>query len=165
MHFPTDFKGQVVLLDFWATWCGPCMAELPNVVEAYKEYHSKGFEIVGISLDKDPAAVRAFSRLRKITWPMVCDGKEWNAEVAKLYRVRGIPAMWLVDGDTGKILATSDSLRGEGALARAIEAALVVKEQERMKSGGSGETPATPTTPTTPATPGTPAAGDASQPK
>ena len=135
-----DLTGQVLVLDFWATWCGPCIRELPNVIEAYDKYKEDGFEIVGISLDDDPAKVRAFSRQRSTAWPMVADGKGWKAEVGQLYRVRSIPAMWLVDGDTGKILATSDTLRGDGALEQAIQAALVVKERERMKQGeGAGE--------------------------
>jgi thiol-disulfide isomerase/thioredoxin len=136
LNFPGDFNGKVVLLDFWATWCGPCIRELPNVIEAYDKYKDDGFEIVGISLDDDPSKVRAFSRQRSIAWPMVSDGKGWKAEVGQLYRVRSIPAMWLVDGDTGKILATSDTLRGEGALEQAIQAALVVKERAKMKQGG-----------------------------
>lgn len=133
LNFPADFAGKVVLLDFWATWCGPCIRELPHVSDAYEKYKKDGFEILGISLDDDPAKVRAFSRQRALTWPMISDGKGWQAELAQLYRVRSIPAMWLVDADTGRILATNDTLRGEGALANAVQAALIAKEQQRIK--------------------------------
>lgn len=153
IRFPSDFKGKVVLLDFWATWCGPCIRELPNVIAAYDQYKNDGFEILGISLDDDATKVRSFARQRSITWPMIADGKGWQAELGQLYRVRGIPAMWLVDGDTGKILATGETLRGEGAIARAVQAALVVKEQARIRDAQAAPPATTPATTPAP-TPG-----------
>jgi peroxiredoxin len=128
VKFPNDYKGKVVLLDFWATWCGPCVAEIPNVVQAYEKYHEKGFEVLGISLDKEDSEQKlaAFTKKKDMPWPQVYDGKFWQAEVAKLYGINSIPHMLLVDGDTGVILADK-TIRGE-ALAPAIEKALASKK-------------------------------------
>ena len=93
----SDFHGKVVLLDFWATWCEPCMAELPNVKEIYKKYHDRGFEIIGISLDTNESALRSELQKQGITWPQYYDGKGWDNQIAALYRVFAIPATFLLD--------------------------------------------------------------------
>jgi thiol-disulfide isomerase/thioredoxin len=92
-----NMRGKVVLIDFWATWCGPCVAELPNVLKAYKELHPKGFEIVGISLDSDKAELEAFVKEKGMEWPQYFDGKGWKNEIATTHDIHSIPAMWLVD--------------------------------------------------------------------
>ncbi len=103
-------KSQYLLIDFWASWCSPCRAENPNVVEAYKKFNEKGFDVFGVSLDKDKEQWLEAIEKDELTWTHVSDLKGWGNEAAKLYAVRGIPANLLVD-NTGKIIAKQ--LRGE----------------------------------------------------
>jgi thiol-disulfide isomerase/thioredoxin len=98
------YKGKVVLVDFWATWCGPCMAELPNVLKAYQKYHDKGLEIVGINLDRDKETLQRFLKKNEMTWAQFFDGKVWQGAMPEKYGIIGIPTMYLLDKD-GRILA------------------------------------------------------------
>jgi thiol-disulfide isomerase/thioredoxin len=95
-------KGKVVLIDFWATWCKPCIAEMPNVIKLHKEYKDAGFEIVGVSLDRDKAAFESYISRNGMDWPQQFDGKGWGNEIAAKYKVRSIPATYLLDRE-GKI--------------------------------------------------------------
>jgi peroxiredoxin len=99
---PQMYKGRVLLLDFWATWCGPCLQEMPNVIDVYKKYKKDGFEIVGISLDRNRSALDRYLEKNDIKWPQYYDGKFWNNEVSTLYGVKAIPATFLID-KKGKI--------------------------------------------------------------
>lgn len=97
-------KGNYVLIDFWASWCPPCRAEMPNLVEAYKQYHKKGFEIVGVSLDSKQENWEKGIKDLGITWPQLSDLKGWKNAGAALYGVNSIPATFLIDPQ-GKIIA------------------------------------------------------------
>ena len=111
-------KNKYVLIDFWASWCGPCRAEMPTVVKAYADYHQKGFEVVGVSLDNQKEAwVKAIAQL-KMPWPQMSDLKGWESKGAQVYNVRSIPANVLVD-QQGKIVAKD--LRGEDLLNKLAE--------------------------------------------
>ena len=100
-----DWRGKVVLVDFWASWCPDCLREMPDVLTAYHQYHDKGFEVVGVSMDHDKAAMLAFLKKHDIPWPQQYDGQAWDSSVAVKYGVKGIPEMWLVDRN-GHVIAT-----------------------------------------------------------
>jgi peroxiredoxin len=118
-----NYKGKVVLLDFWATWCGPCVHELPNVIKTYEANHKKGFEIIGISLDKDQEKLASFTKEKNMTWVQYFDGLVWQNKLATKYGVNSIPATYLLDGQ-GTIIGKD--LRGE-ALDAAVVKALAKK--------------------------------------
>lgn len=103
-------KRKVILIDFWATWCAPCMAEIPHLKDYYEEFKDKGFEIVGISLDKDKAIAEQYIKNENVRWKIACSGKGWNDGTALKFGVDEIPCYWLVDK---KGILREYGLRGE----------------------------------------------------
>lgn len=102
-----SYRGKVVLVDYWATWCGPCLQELPNVKANYKKYHSKGFEVVAVNLDESRKAVERFVAQEKLPWPQLFDEKKgttWNHPMALYYAINSVPTAILVDKD-GKVVS------------------------------------------------------------
>lgn len=111
----SKFKGKVVLVDFWATWCGPCIAELPNVKECYNKYHDKGFDVVGISLDQGRDVLEKFIEKEKLPWTQLFEddvhkGEGWSHPMVRYYGINAIPAAILLDKE-GKVV--SMAARGE----------------------------------------------------
>lgn len=105
-----NYKGKVVLVDFWATWCMPCLMEMPNVINTYQKYHDKGFEIIGVSLDVDQQKLLNFTKENNMPWQQFFDGQRFNNALAVKYGVQGIPMTFLLDRN-GKIIGKD--LRGE----------------------------------------------------
>ena len=135
IDFPKDYAGKLVMLDFWATWCGPCIGEIPNMKEAYSNWHDEGFEILGISFDRPnmEEKIKKFTEDRELPWSQIYDGKYWDATLGRMHDVSGIPFVLLVDGDTHKILATAKELRGKG-LSDFIGEQLKKKESQKDSS-------------------------------
>ncbi len=117
-----DYRGRALLIDFWATWCGPCIAEVPALRAVYEKYKAQGFEVLGVSLDDEDtqAGVPAFVKRNKMNWRHICDGQGWATPIARQYGVRSIPFTVLVGRD-GKIAAVN--VRG-AALDAAVREAL-----------------------------------------
>ena len=117
----SKLEGKVVLVDFWATWCGPCRKELPNVKRNYEKYHARGFEVVGVSLDTDADALQAFLAKEQIRWPVLVGndqtGAGWETPLVIYYGVQSVPTAILVD-QQGKVVSLN--ARGEN-LARRLE--------------------------------------------
>jgi thiol-disulfide isomerase/thioredoxin len=106
----SKMKGKVVLIDFWATWCMPCVGEIPHVKEAYDKNHAKGFEIVGVSLDQEKGSLTEFVSGHNMAWPQYFDGEGWDNKLAGQFGITSIPAMWLIDkkGNLRDLHARSD---------------------------------------------------------
>lgn len=113
-----ELRGHIVLLDFWASWCGPCLAEVPNLKVIYEKYHSKGLEILSVSLDEKEAVWKSAIERKALTWHHVSSLKGWKCPVAKRFKVIGIPRMYIIDPQ-GKIIA--QDLRGEKLAAKMDE--------------------------------------------
>ena len=125
-------QGKYVLLDFWATWCGPCRAEMPSVVKLYQDKHADGFEIIGISFDTDKQKVVAYTKEAGMTWPQYFDGKGWENDLGRKYGISSIPTTFLVDK---KGVLRVINLRGK-KLAERVDVLLKEKVEGPPKSVG-----------------------------
>jgi thiol-disulfide isomerase/thioredoxin len=114
------WKGKVVLVDFWATWCKPCVRTMPGVIAAYGKYHASGFEVVGISLDQDLDDLTGFIKENQMPWPEICDGQGWDTPNAAKLAIHGIPAPFLIAQDGTLIAADLDGQDLDDAIAKAL---------------------------------------------
>jgi thiol-disulfide isomerase/thioredoxin len=117
----STLRGKVVLIDFWATWCPPCVEEAPALAAAFEKFHGQGFEIVGISLDEDKADLEKFTAENKMPWPQFFDGKGWENELAQRFKIQSVPTMWLLNRE-GKLVDPAPRGRLEEAIAAALAA-------------------------------------------
>ena len=113
-----QLKGKVVLMDFWATWCGPCCKAMPEVKKAYDTYKERGFEVIGFSLDKDLAAMNRYTQKEGLPWPQYFDGKGCENEVAKRFHVYSIPRFLILDRAG---VVRHDSMENHGDLLEAVK--------------------------------------------
>ena len=122
-----DYRGKLLLIDFWATWCSPCLQELPGLRDAYAKYHDRGLEILSVSLDYSRSTptekYRAWTVANGMNWRHVYDQKDWKGPLPKGFFIYSIPAPFLIGRD-GRPVAAGDELRGD-RLAKAIEKALM----------------------------------------
>jgi peroxiredoxin len=132
-----DYRGKVLLLEFWATWCGPCVAELENIRATYNLCHDRGFDVLGVSLDENPAAVRQFAQEYQVPWRQIVNRGDAERDIVALYGVDRIPASFLIDSD-GKVQWVD--LRG-GSLCGAVEELLGRKERREQHTLSKGAVP------------------------
>jgi peroxiredoxin len=142
----SQYKGKVVLIDFWATWCMPCVIELPEIQKAYDKFHDQGFQVVGVSLDDDKDRLKEFVQQKKLPWPQYFDGKAWENKLAVKYGVAFTPTTFLIDRD-GKIikqLNPGDDLDKEiaQALNKSSPTPQAAPQTEAKKNAGDIQSPA-----------------------
>jgi thiol-disulfide isomerase/thioredoxin len=122
LTLPKDLLGKVLVIDFWATWCGPCIREIPHMLEVYAKYKPKGVEFVGISLDRAGSKdmLAKFVKTRKMNWIHTFSGKGWDDPTAGVYGVRGIPSIWVI-GKDGKVVSSNARSNLEGTIEKALK--------------------------------------------
>ena len=134
-----SLKGRVVIIDFWATWCGPCVAEMPKMMQLYAQYHDRGVEFIGVSLDR-PEETGGLDRLKEfvkkngIPWPQYYQGHYWQSEFSTSWGINAIPKVFVVDPE-GKLY----SVEGRGNLETMIPQLLRKASAPGERSGSGGE--------------------------
>ena len=113
-----DYRGKVILIDFWAVWCGPCLGEIPKIKAVYEKYYDKGFDVIGVSLDEDETTLRTYIKENEMPWRHIFDGQKWSGHLVEQYGVRSIPAPFLIDRE-GKVI----SVKARGRLLDELVAA------------------------------------------
>jgi thiol-disulfide isomerase/thioredoxin len=121
LKLPDDLLGKVVVIDFWASWCQPCIAEIPNLKGLYAKYKPKGVEFVGISIDQKQADLEAFLKTQKLEWVQTYSGMFWEDPTARRYGVDSIPRMWVV-GKDGKVFTDDAWGKVDWAIEKALKA-------------------------------------------
>lgn len=133
IKFPEAYKGKVVLLDFWATWCPPCRKEIPYLVKAWDKHHESAFDILGVSLDGSrrisAEKVTDFTKDKGMKWEQVYENVE---ALGGPYNIQFIPTAFLIDGDTGTILAMGDDLHGD-ELMKTVDKHVKAKVEQKSK--------------------------------
>ena len=115
-----DYRGKVVLFDFWAVWCPPCIVEMPNVKRVYNIYKDQGFDIIGVSLDTDETRLRNYLKVNNIPWRQIFSGQKWNSPLAQKYHIRSIPAPWLIARDGTLISREARGVKLERLVVKAL---------------------------------------------
>ena len=116
-----QYRGKVVLLDFWAVWCGPCLTEMPNVKKVYETYKNEGFDVIGVNLDTDETRLRNYLKKNDISWRQIFSGQKWKSPLAEQYHIRSIPAPWLIDRDGTLISREARGVKLERLVAEALK--------------------------------------------
>ena len=116
-----QYRGKVVLLDFWAVWCGPCITEMPNVKRVYNTYRDRGFDIIGVSLDTDEARLRNYLKKNNIRWRQIFSGQKWRSPLAQRHHIRSIPAPWLISRDGTLISRKARGVKLEQLVVEALK--------------------------------------------
>ncbi len=132
LTLPRSLAGKVVVIDFWATWCGPCRTSIPHLKKVYAEYKSKGVEIIGISLDKNRKALKAYVKGQGLDWPITFSGKGWSDPTARRYDIGSIPSVWVIGRD-GKVFSSNARGNLEATLDQALKAKLRKSKSAKSK--------------------------------
>ena len=116
-----QYRGKVVLLDFWAVWCGPCLTEIPNVKRVYDTYKDEGFDIIGVNLDTDETRLRNYLKKNNISWRQIFSGQKWRSPLVQQYHIRSIPAPWLIARDGTLISREARGVKLEQLVGEALK--------------------------------------------